>query len=88
MPEFECLCDVSPSEFLNSCSSKEIKELIDYLITDGHLPKTTISNKGKKKNNSTIETDFFENLDKVKNKYYTITNEDLDILEKIFKKYI
>lgn len=31
--------DIDPDEFVSSCSSREIGELIDALVEDGHIPK-------------------------------------------------
>lgn len=31
--------DIDPDEFVSSCSSREIEELIDVLVEDGHIPK-------------------------------------------------
>ena len=31
--------DVDPDEFVSSCSSREIEELIDALVEDGYIPK-------------------------------------------------
>lgn len=31
--------DVDPDEFVSSCSSSEIEELIDALVEDGHIPR-------------------------------------------------
>lgn len=31
--------DIDPDEFVSSCSSREIGELIDVLVEDGHIPK-------------------------------------------------
>jgi hypothetical protein len=41
MPEFESYIDVDPSDFVYSCSKREIKELIECLVEDGHLPKSS-----------------------------------------------
>ena len=31
--------DIDPDEFVSSCSRREIEELIDVLVEDGHIPK-------------------------------------------------
>lgn len=31
--------DIDPDEFVSSCNPREIEELIDALVEDGHIPK-------------------------------------------------
>ena len=42
MPEFESYIDVDPFDFVSSCSSGEIKELIECLVEDGHLTSSAL----------------------------------------------
>lgn len=37
MPDFSTYVDIGPGEFIENCSSREIKELVDILIEEGHL---------------------------------------------------
>ena len=37
MPKFSTYVDVDIHEFMEECSKREIKELIDYLVEDGHI---------------------------------------------------
>lgn len=78
--------DLSVDEFLDSCSIHEIKEVIEALVEDGHLHKTAIKN--TLNNLGREEVIFVENIDKLREKYYTISAEDIEVLEKLFKKYI
>jgi hypothetical protein len=76
--------DVEIDEFVSSCSRMEIKELIEVLVNDGHIiePSKPTSKLGRE------EEIFHESIDKFKQKYYTISTEDLSVLEEMFKKYI
>jgi hypothetical protein len=84
--------DIEVYEFVRACSHRDIKELIKELIEDGHLPKDIYDAKGeiKKEINrkTSSEIDFEDKLDKLKTKYYSLTKEDEETLDKIFKKYI
>lgn len=87
MPYFDTEVHVDVDEFINACHTSDIEDLIDALINDGHLPKSVLS----EKNNESIgkgEKVFGENLDKLKKVYYSVSVEDEQILEKIFRKYI
>jgi hypothetical protein len=37
MPEFSAEVDIDPSEFIDSCSKKEIQRLVEILVEDGHI---------------------------------------------------
>lgn len=86
MPEFRTYLDVDASEFVSECNKNEIKELIDALIENEHLPTYV---KIKKTNNvGVLEGIFLENMDKLKEKYYRLSQEDEKTLESLFQKYV
>lgn len=58
--------DIDPSEFVDSCSEKEIKKLAEILIEDGHVePKDLNSNYGVRRPNTNDEI-FWESLEHLK----------------------
>lgn len=81
--DIETEVDLSVDEFLSECSSREIRELIDALIEDGHIPP--LKNDEELTFNHKL---FKESMDSLISKYLVIENEDLETLEKIFKKYL
>jgi hypothetical protein len=83
MPQFyvESL-DIDVDEFLSSCDEGEIKEIITSLKEDGWITGSNVQDKL-----GILEKEFSEKLDKLKNSYYRITNEELDILDNLVKKY-
>lgn len=89
MPDFETEINVDPSEFVDTCSKREIKELIEYLVNQEHLPESilTFKNEGDDKRGRG-EIEFIEKLDKLKEKYYSLSVEEEDSIEQIFKKHI
>ena len=84
--------DIEVYEFVRACSKRDIKELIEELIEDGHLPKDIYNAKGEVKKElnrkTSSEIDFEDKLERLKIKYYSLTKEDEETLEKIFKKYL
>jgi hypothetical protein len=48
MPKFSTYVDVDIHEFMGECSKREIKELIDYLVQDGHINSNSIIVPSKK----------------------------------------
>lgn len=85
--------DVEVDDFLSSCDRRDITDLIDALVEDGHLPKGSRDLKNIKTDNIIArqgrgEEEFSEKLQKFKSKYYSLSQEDEDILNVLFKKYI
>ena len=80
--------DIEPGEYLDSCSKWEIKELIEELVKSGHLPNNVLKQLEASKNYSRLEADFLDKLDKLGKRYHSISREDEDKLEEIFKKYL
>ncbi len=84
--------DIDIDDFLWSCSKRDITDLIDALVEDGHLPKGLINQKGKLNQEYTgkgrLEEDFSDKLEKLKDKYYSLTSEEEEFFERLFKKYL
>lgn len=86
MPNLEVYVDIEVDEFVDSCSKREIKELIDYLVEEGHLSDEVIDKNNPKM--GSLEMGFIENINKLKSKYYSLSSEDEGEIMKIFKKYL
>lgn len=86
MPEFESYVDVDVDEFVSSCSSREIKELIDCLIEDGHLQKNEFV-KSPEQKIGVLEEEFLTKLHLLSSKYYSMTEEELEIINNLYNKY-
>ena len=86
MPKFETYVDVDVDEFISACSKREIKELIEILIEDGHISKSSIITANT--NVGVLESDFLEKMGKLEEKYYRLSQEDEKTLEDLFKKYL
>ena len=84
--------DIDIDDFLWNCSKYDIKELINALVESGHLPKEVVNLKGEVKEEITLkgrgETEFSEKLDLLKTKYYSLTTEEEEFMNQIFKKYL
>lgn len=87
MPEFETYVDVDVDEFISSCSKREIRQLIESLIEEGHLPEQVLNHTGDIKRGR-LEGDFIEKLDQLKEKFYSLSSVEEECLNQIFKKYL
>jgi hypothetical protein len=81
--------DIEPYEFVSACNTREIKELIESLIENGHLPESVLNHaKGSDEKRGRLESEFIDKLDKLKDKFYSLSVEEEDSIEKIFKKHL
>jgi hypothetical protein len=92
MPDFSVDdIEIQPYEYVSACGSGDIKELIEELVDSGYLPKSvlTLNKKGKTDDGlGRLQSEFADKLQKLTNVYYSVSKEDEEVLETIFKKYI
>lgn len=87
MPTFyeEVELDIEIDDFLSSCSSRDINELIEALIEDGYLnPDCQRNSTGKK---TLIEEEWDQITDKINKIRLIIKQEDEEMIRSIVKKY-
>ena len=85
MPKFSTYVDVDIHEFMGECSKREIKELIDYLVQDGHINSNSIIVPSKK--NSLMEIEHIETCNKLSSVYLRMNREDWELINQIASKY-
>jgi hypothetical protein len=91
MPEFsdyvevEAEIEVSVDDFLTACSPRELKELIIALVEDGHISSTSILASDTKM--GWMEEDHRMFCDRIANSYHRMSNEELDLINKLGDKY-
>lgn len=73
--------DISVSEFLDSCSSKEKKELIKLLQVDNYYFRD-------EDNENALEKEFNDEVIKLLGKRHSLTNEEEELILKITKKFL
>ena len=83
MPDFYVdNLDISPSEFIDECSSEEITQLIEILIEDGYITHGSVINDDD--NSKTVDDELFlVNLTKISEYKYRLTIEEEEIICKI-----
>jgi hypothetical protein len=87
MPEIRTYVDVDidVDDFMSDCNRREIKEVIDYLIDEGHINESIMMTPESKM--GIMEREFIENMSKLSGCYYRLKPEEEKILENLFKKY-
>ena len=83
MPEFESYVDVDPSDFVSACSKKEIKELIECLVEDGHITSNDVITEDS---DNLLDTLWKESIHKLLNSRLQLTEEEETIILKITNK--
>lgn len=78
--------DITVDEFVSECSSREIKELITALVEDGHL-KPSAAKGGVPTNLTAKQLEFVEMLDVLFENYYSMSNEECELIEQLYRKY-
>jgi hypothetical protein len=90
MPTFyqdvEAEVDIDVEEFVDSCSAREIEKLIRYLVEEGSLPKT-LTTYTQTQNLSLNETLWYETIEKIRSNRLSLTTEEIDLIEKIAKRF-
>ena len=82
MVEVEAEVWVDVEEFVNECSDKEIKKLIKILAEDGHISKAEINST----NQNVSDEMWSEKIVKILNGRLMLSQEDIEIIEKISQK--
>jgi hypothetical protein len=76
--------DIEVGEFLDSCSRREIDELLDYLVEDGFLDKKSLT---KPKQKSVLEEEWDETINKLSENRLQLTKEEEEIIRSIVKRF-
>ena len=76
--------DFEIDEIVDSCSDREIKSLIKYLASAGHLSKFKVLDESRMTAN---EIEFNEQLITLSEKYYQMTKEEIDLITSLYNKY-
>lgn len=85
MPYFDQEIDVA--DFLYECNERDIKEIIDTLIDDGHLPESVRGKSNSSVQLSVAENEFEEALHKLHGKWNNLTSEEEKTIINISKKF-
>lgn len=87
MPDFSAEIDIEPWEYVSECSRREIDELIETLIEDGHLDRFNGKAVPTKEGASVMDIEWDELLTKIRFSKHLLSNEDesriIDIANKL-----
>lgn len=88
MPEFETYVDVDVDEFWSMCSRREKESLIDSLVDDGWVIRTSPKGSNPEEHLPSIpDLEWQESLNVLSQNRNLISVEDEELIKKIAKKY-
>jgi len=73
--------DIDPEEFVDSCSNREKRELVKVLAELGY------THTGEVDSNSPLEIEHIDKCNLLASKFYSMSSEDLEVLETLYNKY-
>ena len=79
--------DISPEEFVNSCSKREIDELIDVLVTDGIIDRSVLSSEQLDETINKKDCDFVDALNHLRNKRHLLTTTEEGFIISLAEKF-
>jgi len=88
MPDFSTEIDIEPWEYISECSRREIDELIENLIENGHLAQFNGKAVPTKEGASVMDIEWDELLTKIRFSKHLLSNEDENTIIDIAKKLI
>lgn len=88
MPDFSTEIDIEPWEYVSECNGREIEELIETLIEDGHLARFNGKVQPNKQGGSVMDLEWDELLTKIRNSKHLLSNEDENIIINIANKLV
>jgi len=87
MPDFfyEGYTDVSINDFLSNCDSRDITDIIDTLIAEGHIKPSQRDNYSER---LTVPEQIFEEaLDKIHGKWNLLSKEEEEAIMALAKRF-
>ena len=88
MPDFSTEIDIEPYEYVSACSKRDIDDLIESLIEDGHLDSFNGRVKPKREGVTVMELEWDELMMKIRNSKHLLSNEDESRIIEIANKLI
>ena len=86
MPDFSTEIDIEPWEYVSECNGREIDELIETLIEDGHLSRFNGKVQPNKQGGSVMDLEWADVITKLKNSKHLLSVEEENTIIKIANK--
>lgn len=84
MANFETYVDIEPSEYIENCSSREIEELVDILIEEGHLEGMPVTSD---RHHNLLDEEWTKIIGKIMKSRLFLSNEEEMVIKNIANKF-
>ncbi len=88
MPDFSTEIDIDAWDYISACSKREVKELIEALVEDGHLDSFNGQVKPANTHNSLLDDEWNETLNKLRDSRHLLSSEDENRITDIAKRLV
>lgn len=87
MPDFSTEIDIEPYEYVSACSKREIVELLESLVEEGHISRSAITAIEDDRNKNLLDEEWDVITDKLNQNRLMLSNEEEELLRKISKRF-
>ena len=87
MPDFSTEIEIEPYEYVSECSKREIVELIECLVEEGHISRSAITAIEADRNKNLLDEEWDVITDKLNQNRLMLSNEEEEIIRKISKRF-
>ena len=84
MANFKTYVDIEPGEFIENCSSREIKELVDILIEEGHLDGELVTSE---RHHNILDEEWVKTIGKLNRSRLLLSNEEENLIKNIANRF-
>jgi len=88
MPDFSTEIDIDAWDYISACSKREVQELIEALVEEGHLDSFNGQVKPVSKHNTLMEDEWWIALVKLRDSRHLLSAEDENRITDIAKRLV
>jgi hypothetical protein len=88
MPDFSTEIDIDAWDYISACSNREVKELNEALVEDGHLDSFNGQVKPVNKHNTLLDDEWWTALVKLRDSRHLLSSEDEQRITDISKRLV
>jgi hypothetical protein len=88
MPDFSTEIDIDAWDYISACSNREVKELIETLVENGHLDSFNGQVKPVNTHNTLMDDEWWTALVKLRDSRHLLSPEDENRITDIAKKLV
>ena len=87
MPYFSTEIDIDAWDYISACSNREVKELIEALIEQGHLDSFNGQVKVTNPQNNLFDDEWWELLVKLRDSRHLLSNDEESLIRNIANRF-